>query len=112
MMKGRGKIRTGAALGNKEKEDGRDYRHLSIREAKAKRKLRFLLNIAVSPPFHGIIRKFRKPSQLTAVVNEEGERLVDGKRYRFYVATFQPDERSRKLMGIDPIELDYTMDES
>ncbi len=46
------------------------------------------------------------------VVNEEGERLVDGKRYRFYVATFQPDERSRKLMGIDPIELDYTMDES
>ncbi len=43
------------------------------------------------------------------VVDEKGERLVDGKHYKFYVATFQPDERSRELMGIEPVELDYTI---
>ena len=45
------------------------------------------------------------------VVNEKGERIVDGKHYKIYVATFQPDERSRELMGIEPMELDYTMNE-
>lgn len=41
---------------------------------------------------------------LTAV-NEKGERVMDGKRYTVYAATFQPDERSIELCGEKPIEI-------
>ena len=35
-------------------------------------------------------------------VNEEGERIMDGKHYTIYAATFQPDERSIELHGRKP----------
>lgn len=38
------------------------------------------------------------------VVNEEGHRLFDGKNYRFYIGTCQPDSRSIKLTGAKPLE--------
>ena len=40
------------------------------------------------------------------VVNEEGERFVDGLRYSVYVGTSQPDKKSILLTGKQPIKLD------
>ena len=40
------------------------------------------------------------------VVNEEGERFVDGSRYSVYVGTSQPDVKSILLTGKQPIKLD------
>lgn len=39
------------------------------------------------------------------VVNEEGERLVDGSHYELYVGVSQPDARSIELTGMKPIRL-------
>ena len=40
------------------------------------------------------------------VVNDQGERVRDGKRFRIYVGCSQPDERSVVLTGHRPIELE------
>ncbi len=42
------------------------------------------------------------------VVNDEGERIVDGNNYTFYVGISQPDEVSVELTGTRPIELAMT----
>lgn len=39
------------------------------------------------------------------VVNEKGERFADGKHFKIFVGTSQPDEVSVRLMGYRPIEL-------
>ena len=41
------------------------------------------------------------------VVNEKGERFPDGSRFTFYVGTSQPDERSRRLTGTEPVRLSF-----
>lgn len=41
------------------------------------------------------------------IVNESGERLLEGGSYTFFAATFQPDEKSRELMGKEPVRLKY-----
>ncbi len=40
-------------------------------------------------------------------VNEKGERIMDGKRYTVYAATFQPDERSIELCGEKPVVISF-----
>lgn len=42
-------------------------------------------------------------------VNENGERALDGSHYTLYAGTFQPDERSRELMGKSVIELELEL---
>ena len=39
------------------------------------------------------------------VVNEQGERYVDGRRFALYAATHQPDDRSRELTGTEAVVL-------
>ena len=39
------------------------------------------------------------------VVNENGERFLEGKSYRLYIGTNQPDAKSIELTGKKPIEL-------
>ncbi len=41
------------------------------------------------------------------VVNEAGERVMDGTHYTIYAATFQPDKRSRELYGKEPVVCNY-----
>lgn len=43
------------------------------------------------------------------VVNEEGERLMEGGSYRLYIGTGQPDERSRELMGTESVKLSVSI---
>lgn len=43
------------------------------------------------------------------VVNEEGERLREGGSFTLFAATFQPDERSRELMGKEPVKMAYNI---
>ncbi len=45
------------------------------------------------------------PRSAFTVVNEEGERIPGGNRYRFYIGFSQPDERSVELMGQKPAEV-------
>lgn len=45
------------------------------------------------------------PAQEFTVVDEAGRRKVDGKRFVFYVGCSQPDEKSRELTGISPVEV-------
>ena len=40
------------------------------------------------------------------VIDEEGCRITDGKRFRIYVGTCQPDPRSTELTGKRPMEMD------
>ena len=42
------------------------------------------------------------------VVDSEGNRLIDSKRYKLYVGISQPDNRSIELLGIKPIEYEIT----
>lgn len=44
------------------------------------------------------------------VVNEEGERYQEGKRFRIFVGTSQPDERSRELTGKSPITVEMMVE--
>lgn len=44
------------------------------------------------------------------VVDEEGERHVDGKKFKLFVGTSQPDARSVKLTGKEPAEILVTLD--
>lgn len=41
------------------------------------------------------------------VVNEKGERFIDGRHYLLFAGTSQPDERSRKLTGLAAIEIEF-----
>ncbi len=44
------------------------------------------------------------------VVDEEGERHVDSKKFKLFVGTSQPDARSVKLTGKEPAEILVTLD--
>ena len=44
-------------------------------------------------------------AQAFTVVDEEGCRRVDGKQFVFYVGCSQPDDRSRELTGVSPVEI-------
>lgn len=46
------------------------------------------------------------PKEVFYVVNEQGERFLDGKHFRLSVGTSQPDERSRELTGKDPVSIE------
>lgn len=48
----------------------------------------------------------RLDSKTFQVVHESGELITDGGKYRIYVGLSQPDERSRELMGREPIVLE------
>lgn len=43
------------------------------------------------------------------VVNENGERLTDSKKFTLYVGTSQPDRRSRELVRNHPVEVPFTL---
>lgn len=43
------------------------------------------------------------------VVDEEGERHIDSRKFKLFVGVSQPDERSRKLTGVKSVELDVTL---
>ena len=45
------------------------------------------------------------PAQAFTVVDEDGCRKVDGKQFVFYVGCSQPDEKSRELTGVSPVEV-------
>ena len=44
------------------------------------------------------------------VVDSEGNRLIDSKRYKLYVGISQPDNRSIELLEVKPIEYEITFD--
>ncbi len=44
------------------------------------------------------------------VVDEEGNRKIDSKKFRLYFATFQPDSRSMALTGKEPIMLSLILE--
>ena len=48
------------------------------------------------------------PDDLFYVADEKGAWHTEGKAYRIYAGTSQPDERSRELTGLDPIITEYT----
>ena len=43
------------------------------------------------------------------VVTENGDRVIDGKNYIFYVGCSQPDQRSAELLGRKPIEIEVVI---
>jgi beta-glucosidase len=43
------------------------------------------------------------------VVNDEGERILDSKKFKLFVGISQPDNRSIKLTGISPLEADVQL---
>ena len=43
------------------------------------------------------------------VVNDEGERILDSKKFKLFVGISQPDSRSVKLTGIVPLEADIEL---
>lgn len=49
------------------------------------------------------------PNTAMQVVDEQGERHVDSKNFKLYVGVSQPDERSKKLTGKHPVELQVTL---
>ena len=46
------------------------------------------------------------PESAWMVIDENGEKKRDGNRFRLYVGTSQPDERSFELTGIRPVEIE------
>ena len=44
------------------------------------------------------------------VVNEDGQRITDGKYYTLWVGTHGPDERSRELTGTEVLELEIELE--
>lgn len=44
-----------------------------------------------------------------SVVDEEGERAITSRKFRFYVGTAQPDKRSSALTGMKPVKIEYTL---
>lgn len=49
------------------------------------------------------------PAKAFEVVNEAGERVMDGKEFRIYAACSQPDEKSIELTGVKPMILEMTL---
>ncbi len=47
--------------------------------------------------------------QAMIVVDEEGERSVQGKEFTLYVGLSQPDDRSAELTGTRPLKIDFTI---
>jgi len=43
------------------------------------------------------------------VVNEEGERVIDGNKFLIYVGVSQPDSRSIELKGLKPLSFEYEL---
>ncbi|WP_459478991.1 glycoside hydrolase family 3 C-terminal domain-containing protein [Clostridium saccharoperbutylacetonicum] len=43
------------------------------------------------------------------VVNDEGERILDSKKFKLFVGISQPDGRSKELTGIAPLEADIEL---
>lgn len=43
------------------------------------------------------------------VVNDNGERIADGKHFKLYAGTMQPDARSIELTGMEPVKLDMCL---
>ncbi|MBS6194541.1 MAG: glycoside hydrolase family 3 C-terminal domain-containing protein [Clostridiales bacterium] len=50
--------------------------------------------------------EIRVPESAFTIVDEQGKRYRDGNRFRLYVGTSQPDERSFELTGEGPVEVD------
>ena len=50
------------------------------------------------------------PNRAMTVVDEEGERHIDSKRFKLFVGTSQPDARSRELSGKEAEEVLVTLD--
>lgn len=46
------------------------------------------------------------PKRAFEIVDEEGKRKMDGRRYRLFVGTSQPDERSFELTGTRPVKIE------
>ena len=46
------------------------------------------------------------PESAFTVVDENGRRFVDGRRFKFYVGFSQPDAKSVELMGSAPVEVE------
>ena len=51
----------------------------------------------------------RIPKEAFLVVNEEGKRIVDGKRFALFAGTSQPDARSIALTGKKPLKMEVTV---
>ena len=51
----------------------------------------------------------RVPMRELTVVTDDGERILDGRKYRFFVGTHQPDSRSLVLSGTDVAIADVTL---
>ena len=49
------------------------------------------------------------PASALTIVDEEGRRYVDGKRFSLYIGTSQPDERSAALTGMRPVRIDIVL---
>ena len=48
-------------------------------------------------------------ADVCTVVDDTGCRIVDGKRFDFYVGTSQPDGRSSELTGVEPIVIQWEL---
>ncbi len=44
------------------------------------------------------------------VINQEGKRIRDGRRFLFYAGCSQPDAVSRRLLKTDPVQIEYWME--
>ncbi|MFP4697334.1 MAG: glycoside hydrolase family 3 C-terminal domain-containing protein [Eubacteriales bacterium] len=51
----------------------------------------------------------KMPWSALTVVDEEGNRKIDSKKFKLYFATFQPDERSIELMGKEPLKISLNL---
>lgn len=49
------------------------------------------------------------PNAAMKVVDEQGERQIDSKKFKLYAGVSQPDKRSRKLTGAKPAEVDLIL---
>ena len=49
------------------------------------------------------------PQSALTVVNDEGERVIDGKSFTFHIGTSQPDEKSREMTGAEPVRIGYSL---
>ena len=54
--------------------------------------------------------KLAVPNSAMNVVNEQGERRVVSKNFKLFAGISQPDQRSRKLTGTNPIELKVVLE--
>ncbi len=50
------------------------------------------------------------PKSAFSVVDEDGNHMVDGRHFKFYVGFSQPDEKSVELMGTKPVEVELEIE--